>query len=342
MKSPAIQKMALICVALTLVVVVLGAYVRLNDAGLGCPDWPGCYGQLGVPTAEHDVAAANSAYPERPVEAHKAWKEMIHRYAASTLGLLIVCMAIIAWCKRRAGVNPWLPTLLVGLVIFQGLLGMWTVTLLVQPVIVTAHLLGGMTTLALLWWLFLQHSNFRWQRQALELPSLSVVAVFALVALALQIALGGWTSTHYAALACYGFPTCNGQWWPQGADFVDAYSLWHELAPDRKDFEGGVLHQGGRVAIHLSHRIGAIFASLAVIGLIVALFKKASAVSARGIQYLTLLTAVALVAQISLGVGNVFMQLPLWMATAHNGGAAVLLLCVVTLGYASIVRGGRP
>ncbi|EDY85313.1 cytochrome oxidase assembly family protein/cell division protein FtsY [gamma proteobacterium HTCC5015] len=341
MKNAVIQKLALVSVALTLVVVVLGAYVRLSDAGLGCPDWPGCYGQIGVPSAEHEVAAANSAYPERPVEAHKAWKEMIHRYAASTLGLLIVVMAGVAWFKRKAGVSPWLPTMLVALVIFQGLLGMWTVTLLVQPVIVTAHLLGGMTTLALLWWLFLEHSDFQWQRQASSLSLVRGVAFFALLVLVLQIALGGWTSTHYAALACYGFPTCNGEWWPQSADFADAYSLWHELAPGQRDFEGGILHQGGRVAIHLSHRIGAVLATLGVAWLAVSVYRRASAAASTGLKGLAVLTLLALLVQLSLGIGNVFMQLPLWMATAHNGGAAVLLLGVVTLVYASTLRGER-
>lgn len=333
MRNPTIQKLALVSVLLTLVVVVLGAYVRLSDAGLGCPDWPGCYGKIGVPVEQSDVERANMAYPERPVEADKAWKEMIHRYAASTLGLLIVIMAVIAWLRRDRGVRPGLPTALVGLVVFQGMLGMWTVTLLVQPVVVTAHLLGGMTTLAALWWLLLRHSDYAWQRGADAFRGASRWALLALAALAAQIALGGWTSTHYAALACHGFPTCNGEWWPEVADFADAYSLWHELAPGQRDFEGGILHRGGRVAIHLSHRIGAVVATAAILGLIVALFRRARAVAHGGGQWLALITLLALAVQLALGIGNVFMQLPLWMATAHNGGAAVLLLCVVSAVY---------
>ncbi|MGM0563003.1 MAG: COX15/CtaA family protein [Pseudomonadota bacterium] len=333
MRNKTIQKLAMVSVLLTLVVVVLGAYVRLSDAGLGCPDWPGCYGKIGVPVEQGDVERANMAYPERPVEAGKAWKEMIHRYAASTLGLLIVIMAAIAWLRRKQGVRPGLPTALVALVIFQGMLGMWTVTLLVQPVVVTAHLIGGMATLSALWWLLLRHSDFAWQREQQVFRAASGWALFALVALVFQIALGGWTSTHYAALACHGFPTCNGQWWPEVADFADAYSLWHELAPGQRDFEGGVLHQGGRVAIHLSHRIGALVATAAILGLVMALFRCGRAAAHRGGQWLALLTLLALSVQLALGIGNVFMQLPLWMATAHNGGAAVLLLCVVSAVY---------
>lgn len=332
-KNPAIRKLAFASMLLALVVVVLGAYVRLNDAGLGCPDWPGCYGHLGVPEAEHHVEAANEAYPERPVEAHKAWKEMVHRYAASTLGLLIVIMAVIAWRQRADGGRPVMPTALVVLVIFQGLLGMWTVTLLVQPIVVTAHLIGGMSTLALLAWVALSHSPVDWRGERLCSRAVKGLALAALIALALQIFLGGWTSTNYAALACYGFPTCNGMWLPE-ADFTDGFTLWHQLAEGQRDFEGGVLHQAGRVAIQLSHRIGAVIATI-----LVAIIAHLVMFRSQGfMKKAAIATLVALLLQLSLGIGNVYMSLPLWMATAHNAGAALLLLCMVALVY-GIFRG---
>ena len=329
MKSVAIRNLTLLATAMTLLVIVLGAYVRLSDAGLGCPDWPGCYGHLGVPNEAHEIAAANAAHPERQVEAPKAWKEMIHRYVASALGLVILIIATIAWRQLKQGVGVVLPTALVAVVIFQGMLGMWTVTLLVQPIIVTAHLLGGMTTLGLLCWLLLKHSDIHWQGQRLGSRGAKKLALATLLALILQIFLGGWTSTNYAALACYGFPTCSGEWAP-AVDLDEAFTLWREVPEGEYDFEGGVISHPASVAIQIAHRLGAIVATLFIAALAhLVMFRAAGFLKAAAVA-----TLLALVAQLSLGIGNVFMSLPLWMATAHNAGAALLLLCVVSLVFA--------
>lgn len=335
MKNTAIRNLALLATAMTLVVIVLGAYVRLNDAGLGCPDWPGCYGHLGVPDEAHEIAAANEAHPQRQVEAPKAWKEMIHRYVASSLGLVILIIAAIAWRQRKEGVAVLLPTALVGVVIFQGLLGMWTVTLLVQPIIVTAHLLGGMTTLGLLCWLLLSHSDISWQGKDLASGGVKKLAAATLFVLVLQIFLGGWTSTNYAALACYGFPTCSGEWAP-AVNLDEAFTMWREVPEGEYDFEGGVISHPASVAIQITHRLGAVLATLfiAVLAHLV-MFRATGA-----LKKVAIASLLALIAQLSLGIGNVFMSLPLWMATAHNGGAAVLLVCVVSLVFA--VTKGLP
>jgi len=327
--SPIFFRLATVATVLALCVVVLGAYVRLSDAGLGCPDWPGCYGHLGVPESGQEVAAANTAYPERPVEAGKAWKEMIHRYLAGTLGLLILALAIVAWRHRRAPGQPvWLPTLLVGLVGFQALLGMWTVTLLLKPVVVMGHLLGGLTTLALLWWLALRRIGAPSLSGAGQSPdagrSLLPWAILGLLVLVSQLALGGWTSANYAALACPDFPTCQGAWWPP-TDFGEAFILWRGLGID---YEGGVLDHPARVTIHLMHRLGAVvtFLYLGWLGI--------RAIRARAGRALTVAgTALLLVllVQVSLGIGNVLLVLPLPVAVAHNGVGALLLLALVTV-----------
>jgi cytochrome c oxidase assembly protein subunit 15 len=294
-----------------LVVVTVGAWVRLTDAGLGCPDWPGCYGQLVVST---DAAAAADAFPERPLDAGKAWREMIHRYLASGLGLVCVALAVIAWRNREDPQQPVaMPLTLLGLVVLQGLLGMWTVTLLLKPVIVVAHLLGGFATLALLLWLG------RWRTghfpAAAGLRKLGLVALAALV---LQIALGGWTSANYAALACPDFPTCQTQWWPAGADFGEAFVLWRGLGVD---YEGGVLDHPARVAVHFTHRLGAILTTL-LVGAFA--WRLLSARRADGLAILT-----ALLVQLGLGASIVLLGVPLAVAVAHNGVAALLLLTVI-------------
>ncbi|MBT8446955.1 MAG: COX15/CtaA family protein, partial [Gammaproteobacteria bacterium] len=223
------------CLVLAFTVIVFGAYVRLTDAGLGCPDWPGCYGLLTVPEEAGELAAAAADY-ERPVEGGKAWREMIHRYLASTLGLAILLLAGVTWRHRREARAPLAVVLaLVPLVMFQGALGMWTVTLLLKPLVVTAHLLGGLTILALLWLALL-----KLRAAPAGSPGASALAPWALAALAVvcvQIALGGWTSTNYAALACTDFPTCHGRWWPD-MDFREAFVLWRGLGVD---YEYGVL-----------------------------------------------------------------------------------------------------
>jgi cytochrome c oxidase assembly protein subunit 15 len=321
-RDPLLFRLTLGTAALTLVVIVLGAWVRLSHAGLGCPDWPGCYGHLDVPQTSAEISAANAAFAERPVEVDKAWKEMIHRYAAGLLGIAVAGIAGLAWLRRGRGVTVALPTALLGLVIFQSLLGMWTVTLLLKPLIVLAHLAGGLTLLAGLAWLALSHAprlpalpHPRWLRPLLGL---------ALVVLVMQIALGGWTSTNYAALACPDLPACQGEWWPE-TDFSSAFVPWHGLGID---YEGGILDGPARTAIHLTHRIGAVVAAIVIGGLALAC---AWPGRARALRVAGLVVGAALLLQLGLGLANIAWFLPLPVATAHNGGAALLLLALVTL-----------
>ena len=246
-----------IAAVLTFGIVVLGAFVRLSDAGLGCPDWPGCYGHVAVPDEAHELATAQANFPHQPVEARKGWIEMIHRYFASTLGVLIIAIAAMSW--RRRAVQPLgLPLFLVGLVVFQGLLGMWTVTLRLYPAVVTAHLIGGMTTLALLIWLLLR--QYRSPSVSPRPHAMRSVARLALAVLAIQIVLGGWVSTNYAALACSDFPQCHGTWSPV-ADYANGFYPLRELG---RTAGGELLQQDALTAIHWLHRIGALFTFFAV------------------------------------------------------------------------------
>jgi cytochrome c oxidase assembly protein subunit 15 len=308
--------------------------VRLTDAGLGCPDWPGCYGQLTVPDEDHEHAAAREAFPDRPLDPSKARNEMIHRYVATTLGLSIMGIAGLALANRRDPRQPVaLPVVLLGTVIFQGLLGMWTVTLLVKPLIVVAHLLGGLTTLSLAFWLILESHR----RGAASAPrvrrAVFVPALVALVVLVLQIALGGWTSSNYAALACPDLPQCTGEWWPDQADFSEAFVLWRGLGVN---YEGGVLDAAARVAIHFTHRLGAL---LTLIVMIVV----GGRATRRHVHPAPVVTAgwlviAAVSLQMILGTSTVWFGLPLWVATAHNGGAALLLLSVINLNHVASYR----
>ena len=322
MRLSLFRRLALVGTVLALCVVVLGAYTRLSNAGLGCPDWPGCYGHLTVGQAVAHADSANAAYPQRPLEAGKAIKEMVHRYFASTLGLVIVVLAVLAYRNRRDRTQPLrLPIALVLLVVFQGLLGMWTVTLLLKPLIVTAHLVGGLTTMSLLWWMSLHPT--RTTRPAAE-RGLRKLAIFAFVVLALQILLGGWVSTNYAAFACPDFPTCQNSFWPD-MDFKDAFVLWRGLGID---YEGGVLDHPARVAIHVVHRFGAIVAAL-VLGFTA--IKAMRTAKSRGVRMAGMALAVVLVAQLILGPTMVLKTFPLPLATAHNAVAALLLLAMVAM-----------
>jgi cytochrome c oxidase assembly protein subunit 15 len=316
------RRLALLGTVLALVVVVLGAYVRLNNAGLGCPDWPGCYGHLTVGQAVEHAQSANAAYPDRPLEAGKALKEMVHRYFASTLGLVVIALAVIALLNRRDRNQPVrLPVALVLLVVFQGLLGMWTVTLLLKPLIVTSHLVGGMTTMSLLWWLALNPT--RTTRPNSE-RNLRALAVIALVVLAMQIMLGGWVSANYSAVACPDFPTCQRSFWPD-MDFKDAFVLWRGLGID---YEGGVLDNPARVAIHVVHRLGAIVTAL-MLGYTA--WRALRTAKSGGARMAGTAMAAMLVTQLVLGPTMVLMTFPLPLATAHNAVAALLLLSVVAL-----------
>ncbi|CAK0770595.1 cytochrome c oxidase assembly protein subunit 15 [Gammaproteobacteria bacterium] len=310
--------------ALALCVIVFGAYVRLSDAGLGCPDWPGCYGQLVAPTSQSAIDKANEVHPARPVHTAKAWKEMVHRYLAGSLGLAICTVAVMAWRGRRRGLPVVLPTMLVAIVVFQALLGMWTVTLLVNPAIVTLHLAGGMTTLALSWWLSLRQG--RWfVPSPIQFSRLRPWVVIGLGLVVLQILLGGWTSTNYAAMACPEFPTCHSNsWWP-AANFSEGFVLWR---PFGVNYEFGILDSPARTAIHLAHRLGALTVLLYVATLAVVFIRVARLAVHRRLGGAVL---VILLVQIGLGITNVLAQLPLMVAVAHNGGAALLLLAVVSL-----------
>ena len=314
---------------LALIVIVKGAYVRLSDAGLGCPDWPGCYGQFLVPATAQEISDT-SKLAARPLETGKAWREMIHRYLASSLGALILLLAASAWfTRRRRGLTMAL--LLVPLVILQGLLGMWTVTLMLKPLIVVAHLLGGFTLLALLWWNLLEV----WQCPRREsLTGLRRFAALAMVILGVQVFLGGWTSANYAALACTDFPRCQGQWWPT-VDFHNAFILWRGLGVN---YEFGVLETPARTAIHVAHRAGACLVILVSLGLF-AYARRVADAHGRRIAW-CILALLAL--QVVLGITNVMRGLPLPVAVMHNGVAALLLLGLVTLfHYASPVGGGQ-
>jgi cytochrome c oxidase assembly protein subunit 15 len=298
--------------------------VRLSDAGLGCPDWPGCYGHLvGVPDEAHEHAAAAQAFPGKPVEAGKAWKEMVHRYFAGILGLLILAIAVIAWrAREELEQSPLLPTVLVGIVGFQALLGMWTVTLLLKPVIVTAHLLGGMTTLSLLLWLWLRQTPPRAASPVGTLLRLG--SLLAVLAVAAQIALGGWVSSNYAALACTDFPTCNGAWLPPNMDFRHAFQFRRELG---QTADGALLSHGALTAIQWTHRIGALAVLTLVGSLAIALIRHARWRNAG------LLLGLLLALQVTLGISNVLMSLPLAVAVAHNLGAAVLLASTLSIAF---------
>ena len=309
----------------TLCVISLGAYVRLSDAGLGCPDWPGCYGHLiGVPDTPREQFAAMQAFPNSPVEMHKAWKEMTHRYLAGSLGLLILALAGLAWKHRKhLQQSPWAATALVVIVSLQALLGMWTVTLQLKPVIVSAHLLGGMSTLALLVWMLLSRKP-EMNDEAAVAPSpfmLRFLAALSLLAVILQIALGGWVSSNYAALACNDFPTCLGAWRPE-MDFDTAFSLHRELG---RTAAGDFLPGTALIAIHWSHRVGALIVAL-LAGSLAFILLRQSVWRGWG-----LLLGMTLLAQIALGIANVVMYLPLSIAVAHNTGAAILLTVTLAI-----------
>lgn len=319
----------LLALCLTLVVIMLGAYTRLSDAGLGCPDWPGCYGHIDVPTSSQAVAHADAHYG-RPVEAAKAWKEMIHRYFAGTLGLLILLLALLTLKKtgnpHQQRVLPWV---LVGLVVFQALLGMWTVTLLLKPLIVTGHLLGGMTIFAVLGLCLFRTRPLLYDWASIGRRGLRVFAGVALVLLIGQIFLGAWTSTNYAALACPDFPTCQMQWWPQ-TNFAKAFTLWHGLGIN---YEYGILSSVPRQTIHWTHRLGACVITITMIALAIKLFLQAR-VDRRWARLGGVLLA-ALALQICLGISVVLFHLPLLVAVAHNGGAALLLLTLIAINHAA-------
>lgn len=314
--------------AFTFVVVVVGAFVRLTDAGLGCPDWPGCYGQPTPAHAAQDIAkaVAEQGGTHGPVSVQKAWHEMGHRYLAGTLGLLILLITVMAWFKRREQ-SPWLASVLLLLVVVQAALGMWTVTLLLKPVIVTLHLLGGMATLALLTWLALRQLAWRDARAARLRPW----AALGLLLLVAQIALGGWVSTNYAALACIDLPTCHGEWLPK-MDFRHGFQLLRELGHTAA---GDKLSYDALTAIHWTHRVGAVVVTLYLAVL------AAMAWGAPALRAIAAALGALLALQVSLGLANILTGLKLAVAVGHNAGAALLLVTLVVLNFALFHRSSR-
>lgn len=318
-------RLALLASLLALVVVVLGAFTRLVDAGLGCPDWPGCYGHLTWPTTDDHVQAAEALFPESPVEHDKTWPEMVHRYFAGTLGLLILAITLLTWRRASRDKLPlprWHTLALLLLVILQAAFGMWTVTLKLWPQVVTAHLLGGFATLSVLWLLVQRLGPWRWQTgDTGRLAQLKPLVLLALAFVILQIALGGWTSSNYAALACTDFPRCHGQWWPE-MDVAKGFNLTQTIGPN---YLGGLLEGDARTAIHMAHRMGALIVVLTLLLLVRRLLK---ITVARRMAW-TLLFVLLL--QVLLGITNVLAHLPLAIAVAHNAVGALLLLTMVTL-----------
>ena len=333
---------AFLCFAL----IMIGAWVRLTDAGLGCPDWPGCYGKLTPAQAEAHIAQAISEQggEHGPVSMGKAWREMIHRYIATGLGFLIIGIVVLAWKLREAlGQSPWLATATLGVVIMQGLFGKWTVTLLLKPAIVTGHLIGGLLTFSLLFWLWLRtreaiealesksgSRNKHGLETKLANPPTKVptqgllrLARLGLALVACQIALGGWTSTNYAALACPDFPKCQESWLPK-LNFSDAFHVVRELG---KTAQGDMIDLPALTAIHLSHRVGAVLVLVTLTWLCMACFRSGFATREAG----WLLSMLAI--QWLLGISNVVFDLPLWVAVGHTGGAVVLLALSLLLNF---------
>lgn len=315
------RKLLKFSIILALVVVILGAFARLSDAGLGCPDWPGCYGQILVP----DLADGTQIEGyERPLEVAKGWKEMIHRYAASTLGLVILILwLLVLRGKTQRFQSMTLPSFTVLFVILQGMFGMWTVTLMVHPGIVTTHLIGGFTTSALLFWLYLNQNNpiSTYRRHILKRHK--YLLLLSLLVLSIQIILGGWTSTNYAALSCGDqFPTCLNSWWPD-MDFSKAL-YWGPIGTEH-DYEYGVLENEARAAIQMIHRIGALITTIILASLIFSLRRY------NHLKNYRLAIGGLLVAQISLGILNVILSLPMTLAVLHNAVALLLLLSIISL-----------
>lgn len=303
-------------VVLAFFVVMLGAYTRLTDAGLGCPDWPGCYGHLVLPSSLPEVTQAQTLYPHTPIESGKAWTEMAHRYAAGTLAFLILIVAFtsVALRKKRVRLPLFLPGLLLLLVLFQATLGMWTVTLKLLPVVVMGHLLGGILIFACLCCFRFQLSSVRGGFPSTIRPWIGagVLIVFC------QIALGGWVSSNYAGIACIGFPRCNGQWLPHGA-FREAFHLFSSIGTN---YQGGVLDNEARMIIQMVHRLGA-YVTAAYVALLSGFI--VARVRIKSLQVLAAVALLLVTIQMTLGVINVLYLLPLWAAVAHNGVAALLL-----------------
>ncbi|HEV8689955.1 MAG TPA: COX15/CtaA family protein [Ideonella sp.] len=320
--GPAARRAALTALTLFLTfdLVVFGAFTRLSDSGLGCPDWPGCYGEASPVAAATPIAQAEAQQPTGPVTQQKAWIEMIHRYLAMTVGALIVVLAGLSWRARRAlPFSAWWPWATLVWVVVQGLFGKYTVTLKLYPAVVTLHLAGGLILLALL---VMQAQRYADRPLALSRGTRWLLGA-TLVLLAIQVLLGAWVSTNYAVLACQGFPQCNGQWWPAEMDAEQGFTVLRHLG---RSGEGGFLPAAALVAVHWAHRVFALVLAAAVVALVAALWRESSA-ARRAAQWLLLLTLL----QVSTGAANVVLQWPLAAALLHTGGAAALVMLLVSL-----------
>jgi cytochrome c oxidase assembly protein subunit 15 len=324
--SSDIRKIVFVSILLAILVVSLGAYTRLTHAGLGCPDWPGCYGLLDVPETSEQIATAEQAFPDRPVEPHKAWNEMIHRYFAGSLGLLILLIALISIKRRSQGGPVGLPILILLVVIFQAALGMWTVTMKLMPVVVMGHLLGGFTTLCLLLLLYLRLSDYRVPGGDFALIKYAKFGVVGIFILAGQIGLGGWTSSNYAALTCTELPICQAGWADQ-INFEHAFDL---VPPEKDSYEFGHLDHASRITIHVMHRFGAIITSLYLLWFAVSVFRKARSPFFKNAA---LSLGFILSVQVGLGISNVWFSLPLSVAVSHNVVAAMLMMSLISMTY---------
>lgn len=320
------RRLVIVSILLAIVVVTLGAYTRLTHAGLGCPDWPGCYGLLDVPETSEQILKAEQAFPERPVEPEKAWNEMIHRYFAGALGLLILAIAVLAFKNREQGTPLKLPLLILCIVIFQAALGMWTVTMMLMPIVVMGHLLGGFTTLCLLFLLYLRLTPYRIPGGDPTVRKYAKFGGIGIIILTAQIALGGWTSSNYAALVCTDLPICQAGWVEQ-LTFEDSFDL---IPPEKETYEFGHLDHYSRVTIHVVHRIGAIITAIYLLWLALAVFRKANTgfFKTSSVGLIIILTV-----QVLLGVSNVWFSLPLAVAVSHNIVAACLMLMLIALTY---------
>ena len=331
----------LTCLALAIVtcVIILGSWTRLADAGLGCPDWPGCYGNLLVPETVEAIAAAEALYPEAPVEVAKGWLEMIHRYFATILGFIILVLAVASWTARKRLNYPFLLTQgLLAMVMLQGAFGAWTVTWKLWPQVVTAHLMGGFFIASLLTVLLIKLRRVGRPLKALSLSNIShgqlkVWTSLALLLVIAQIFLGGWMSSNYAALACSTLPDCNGAWWPE-MNFSEGFDITQTLGPS---YLGGLMHTEARTAIHVLHRYGAMILGVFLVLLSYRLMSQDD----RRLRKFGLGFLVVFFVQFCLGLANIYYLLPLDVAVAHNFGGACLFVLTVSLNYVVFSSRGR-
>ena len=328
------RKLAWVTAFLTLDLIMFGSFTRLTDSGLGCPDWPGCYGHSNPLSADDPIRAAETALPSGPVTQTKAWIEMLHRYFAMGVGLLIVILAVQAWRRwSTSRTSPWLATAALAWVLAQGAFGAWTVTMKLQPVIVTIHLLGGVGLLALLSWLAVRESAPGTVAAITATTATTATRRLAQAGLAVtlvQVALGGWVSTNYAVLACPDFPLCQGQLVPP-MDFEHGFTVWRPLGMTSA---GAAIPFQALVAIHWTHRVFALIVTAVLVMLV------HRGWNAKGLDRSARLLLVLLLLQLATGMSNVVLQWPLLLAVAHSGGAALLVAVLVVVNY-RLARSGR-